>query len=229
MTTQNHDVGFDGNKKIKGRKRHTLVDTLGLLLAVVVVVVTAAHVDDRQGFVTLLETYLARGARRLRKIGVDQGYEAQWLKDWAASLKQTHKIDVEVVERQGQGFQVEPYRWKVERTFLCICNDRRNCRDYEVPTCNNEAMIQISTIRMLLKQLIQSGDSSELAPGLPCKGKSVRNRGVSQRMPFLVIHRSLLRGGLILKRLLSAADSYLIRYCLAQPIVIRDGCASCYV
>ena len=152
MTTQNQDVGFDGNKKIKGRKRHTLVDTLGLLLAVVV---TAANVDDRQGFMTLLETYLARGGRRLRKIWVDQGYEAQWLKDWAADLKQTHKIDVEVVERQGKGFQVEPHRWKVERTLSWICHDRRNCRDYEGLTCNSEAMIQISTIRMLLKRLIQ--------------------------------------------------------------------------
>jgi transposase len=93
FTAQNQDVGFDGNQNIKGRKRHPLIDTLGLLLAVVV---TAAHVDDRQGFITLVETYLARGGRRLRKIGVDQGYEAQWLKDWAAGLKQTHKIDVDV-------------------------------------------------------------------------------------------------------------------------------------
>jgi len=152
VTTQHQDVGFDGNKTIKGRKRHTLVDTLGLLPAVVV---TVAHVDDRQGFITLLETYLARGGRRLRKIWVDQGYEAQWLKDWAAGLKKTHKIDVEVVERQGKGLQVEPQRWKVERTFSWICNDRRNCRDYEALTCNSEAMIQISTIRMLLKRLIQ--------------------------------------------------------------------------
>src|SRR5687768_18581508 len=63
VTTQHQDVGFDGNKKIKGRKRHTLVDTLGLLLAVVV---TAANVDDRQGLVELLERYLARGGRRLQ-------------------------------------------------------------------------------------------------------------------------------------------------------------------
>jgi putative transposase len=151
VTTQGQAVGFDGNKKIKGRKRHILVDTLGLILAVIV---TPANVDDRQGFITLLEIYLARGARRLGKIWVDQGYEAQWLKDWAAGLKKTHKIDVEVVERQGQGFQVEPHRWKVERTFAWISNDRRNCRDYEVLTCNSEAMIQISTIRMLLKRLI---------------------------------------------------------------------------
>ena len=152
VTTQNQNVGFDGNKNIKGRKRHTRIDPLGFLMAGVV---TAAHVDDRQGFITLLERYLARGGRRLRKIGVDQGYEAQWLKDWAAGLKQTHKIDVEVVERQGQGFQVEPHRWKVERTFSWISNDRRNCRDYEGLTCNSQAMIQISTIRMLLKRLIQ--------------------------------------------------------------------------
>ena len=70
-------MGFDGNKRIKGCKRHTLVDTLGLLLAVVV---TAANVDDRQGLVEVLERYLARGGRRLRKIWVDQGYETQWLK-----------------------------------------------------------------------------------------------------------------------------------------------------
>lgn len=151
VTTQNQDVGFDGNKKIKGRKRHSPVDTLGLLLAVVV---TAANMDDRQGFITVLETYLARGGRRLRKIWVDHGYEAQWLKEWAAGLKQTHKIDVEVVERQGKGFQVEPHRWKVERTFSWISNDRRNCRDDEVMTCNSEVMIQISTIRMLLKRLV---------------------------------------------------------------------------
>ena len=101
ITTQHQEVGFDGNKKVKGRKRHALVDTLGLLLAVVV---TAAKVDDRQGFMTLLERYLARGARRLRRIWVDQGYEAQWLKEWAAGLKKTHKIDVEVVARQDKGF-----------------------------------------------------------------------------------------------------------------------------
>jgi putative transposase len=158
VTTQGQEVGFDGNKKIKGRKRHLLVDTLGLILAVIV---TPANLDDRQGLVTLLETYLARGARRLRKIWVDQGYEAQWLKEWAAGLKKTHKIDVEARRAPGQrvsgyvaGLTFEPHRWKVERTFSWICNDRRNCRDYEVLTCNSAAMIQISTIRMLLQRLI---------------------------------------------------------------------------
>jgi putative transposase len=149
--TQGEEVGFDGNKKIKGRKRHILVDTLGLLIAVVV---TAANIDDRQGLVMLLQRYFATGVKRLRKLWVDGGYEAQWLHDWVYDLKQSHKIDLEVVERTGTGFTVLPHRWKVERTFAWILNDRRHSRDYERLTANSEAMIQISMIRLLLKRLV---------------------------------------------------------------------------
>jgi putative transposase len=116
-------------------KRHILVDTLGLILAVVV---TAANGDDRQGLVARLNTYFASGIKRLRKIWVDEGYEAQWLREWARGLKRTHKIDVEVVERTGQGFEVVKQRWKVERSFAWIVNDRRHSRDYEVLTACSE-------------------------------------------------------------------------------------------
>lgn len=150
VMTQGQEVGFDGNKKIKGRKRHLLVDTLGLILAVVV---TAANIDDRQGLKALLEQYFASGVKRLRKIWVDGGYEAQWLKDWVSERKKTHKIDLEVVERSGKGFEVIPQRWKVERTLSWISNDRRNARDYETLLANSEAMIQISMIRMLVKRM----------------------------------------------------------------------------
>lgn len=148
--TQTEDVGFDGHKKIKGRKRHILVDTLGLIVAVVV---TAANRDDRLGLVTLLQRYFASGVTRLRKIWVDGGYEAQWLCDWVRGLKRTHKVDLEVVEHTGKGFQVVKHRWKVERTFAWLLNDRRHSRDYEALTANSEAMIQISMIRLLLKRL----------------------------------------------------------------------------
>lgn len=148
--TQGEDVGFDGHKKSKGRKRHILVDTLGLIVAVVV---TAAHRDDRLGLVTLLQRYFASGVTRLRKIWVDGGYEAQWLCDWVRGLKQPHKIDLEVVEHTGKGFQVVKHRWKVERTFGWLGNDRRHSRDDEVLTASSEAMIQISMIRLLLKRL----------------------------------------------------------------------------
>jgi putative transposase len=148
--TQNEDIGFDGNKKIKGRKRHILVDTLGLIMAVVV---TSADTDDRLGLVELLSQYFADGVKRLRKIWVDGAYPAEWLEAWVRGLKQTHKIDLEATpHKEGKGFQVIPWRWAVERTFAWLLNDRRHSRDYERLTANSTAMIQISMIRLLLKR-----------------------------------------------------------------------------
>jgi putative transposase len=149
--TQSEEIGFDGNKKIKGRKRHLLVDTLGLIIAVVV---TDAGTDDRQGLVALLTMYFADGVKRLRKLWVDGAYPAQWLDEWVRGLKQTHKIDLEATTNQsGKGFQVVPWRWAVERTFAWLLNDRRHSRDYERLTANSAAMIQISMIRLLLNRL----------------------------------------------------------------------------
>jgi putative transposase len=148
--TQATEVGFDGGKKIKGRKRPRLVDTLGLIIAVVV---TAANTEDRLGLVALLTQYFASGVKRLRKLWVDGGYQAEWLTVWVRDLKQTHKIDLEVTGKEGQGFQVIPWRWAVERTFAWLLNDRRHSRDYERLTVNSEAMIQLSMIRLLLNRL----------------------------------------------------------------------------
>ena len=149
--TQGEEVGFDGGKWIKGRKRHILVDTRGLILAVVV---TAADIDDRLGLVDLLTQYFADGVKRLRKVWVDGAYPAQWLEEWVRGLKQTHKIDLEATTHQeGKGFQVVPWRWAVQRTFAWLLNDRRHSRDYERLTANSAAMIQISMIRLLLNRL----------------------------------------------------------------------------
>jgi putative transposase len=148
--TQGTAVGFDGNKKIKGRKRHVVVDTLGLILAVVV---TSAGADDRVGLMMLLESYWATGLKRLRLLWVDGGYRAEWLRQWVWGLKPTHKITLEVVDRAGPGFQVLPRRWTVERTFAWLLNYRRHSRDYEGRTENSEAMIQVSMIHLLLKRL----------------------------------------------------------------------------
>ncbi len=150
-STQHEDIGYDGNKKIKGRKRHILVDTLGLIINVIV---TDASTDDRSGLVDLLTGYFADGVKRLRKIWVDGAYPAQWLDEWVHGLKQTYKIDLEsTTNKEGKGFQVIPWRWAVERTFSWLLNNRRHSRDYERLTSNSAAMIQVSMIRLLLKRL----------------------------------------------------------------------------
>jgi transposase len=148
--TQATEVGFDGGKQVKGRKRHLLVDTLGLLIAVVV---TAANIDDRVGLIALLTQYFGGGVRRLRKVWVDGGYQAAWLAQWVRDLKHSYKIDLAVTSHEGKGFQVVPWRWAVERTFAWLLTDRRHSRDYERLTTNSEAMIQLSMIRLLLKRL----------------------------------------------------------------------------
>jgi putative transposase len=149
--TQHEAIGFDGNKKIKGRKRHLLVDTLGLIIAVVV---TPADTDARLGLVELLRQYFADGGKRLRKIWVDGAYPAAWVDAWVRGVKQTHKITLEATRhKEGKGFQVVPWRWAVERTFAWLLNDRRQSRDYERLMVNSAAMIQISMIRLLLNRL----------------------------------------------------------------------------
>jgi putative transposase len=149
-TTQGETVGYDGGKKVKGRKRHLLVDTLGLILAIIV---TAADMSDRQGLRVLLGDYFAKGVRRLRKICADGNYTGAELAKWVGGLKKTHKVDLEVVEREGKGFHVVKRRWVVERTFSWLGNYRRHSKDYEVLTESSEAMIQIAMIHLLGRHL----------------------------------------------------------------------------
>jgi putative transposase len=149
-TPQSQDVGFDRHKRIKGRKRHLLVDTLGLSVAVGV---TAAPGDDREGLVALLTSSFAEGVTRLRKLWVDGGARAEWLHAWVWSLKRTHKSDLEGEEHTGKGFQGVPQRWVGERTLAWLLNYRRHRCDYEVRTAHSEAMIQISMIHLLLRRL----------------------------------------------------------------------------
>ena len=145
--TQGKIKGYDAGKKVNGRKRHLLVDTLGLPICVFV---SAADLADlsacnaqagRDGLMELLKRYFADGLRRLRKLWVDGGYRGDALKAWVSSLKQTHKIDLEVVQRESKGFEVMKWRWVVERTFAWLLNFRRLSKDYEVLTQNSEALI----------------------------------------------------------------------------------------
>jgi transposase len=127
-----------------------LVDTLGLL---VMVIVTAANVGDREGLMQLLTAYFRGGVKRLRKLWVDDGYNGAPLRNWVRALKKTHKIALDVSGRIAPGFKVVPKRWVVERTFGWLNFRRRLSKDYEVLTRNSEAMIQVAFITVLIRRL----------------------------------------------------------------------------
>lgn len=139
--------GYDAGKQIKGRKRHLLVDTQGLLLAVVV---TVASIQDRDG-ARLLLARLDGACKKLRKIWVDGGYRGQ-LVTWVAS--QFRFILQPVLRSQDTtGFTVLPRRWVVERTFSWLNLCRRLSKDYERQTTTSEAFIYITMTRLMLRRL----------------------------------------------------------------------------
>lgn len=139
--------GFDGGKKVNGRKRHIVVDTLGLLLAVVV---TAASVTDRDAGQTLLARLHERHWR-ITRIWADGGYTGQ-LVDFARNVL---RIALTVVKRSDDttGFVVLPKRWLVERTFAWLMHSRRLARDYETRTDSAEVMILWSMSVVMSRRL----------------------------------------------------------------------------
>jgi len=160
-TDRGGEHGYDGGKKINGRKRHLLVDTLGLVLKAKV---HAADIADREG-ARLLLAPLRGGCTRLRHLWADMGYRGQVL-DWI----RTHLgWRVEVVKKPSRwgrypidvepppmpAFTVLPRRWVVERSFAWLGRYRRMSKDYEYLTTTSEALIYAAMSRLLLRRLTQ--------------------------------------------------------------------------
>jgi len=143
------DVGYDAAKRIKGRKRHLLVDTLGLVLGVAV---TPASTPEREGAQAVLERPLKWFAR-LRRLWVDGGYTGEAFAEWVKDRRP--KLEVEVVKRSDDttGFKVLPRRWVVERTFGWLMRHRRLARDYEKTESSAEALVYLTMIRIQLRRL----------------------------------------------------------------------------
>ena len=139
--------GYDAGKKVKGRKRHILVDTIGLLL---MVVVHAANIQDRDGAKLVLTKVKGRFPR-LQLIWADGGYAGK-LVDW---VKTVCHLVLDIVKRPKgmKGFQVLPRRWVVERTFGWLGRYRRLSKDYEELPETSEAMIYAAMIHLMVKRL----------------------------------------------------------------------------
>ena len=142
--------GYDGGKKISGVKRHLVVDSLGLLL---VVMVTAASLDDGTGAPGVLGRLTAAHLSRLEAVRGDQKSRDHALRAWLESA--AVRYVVQVIERPpgSEGYVKLPKRWVVERTFAWIGRCRRNSRDYELYPHTGEAMIRVSSIHLMLRRL----------------------------------------------------------------------------
>jgi len=147
IAEQGGEKGYDAGKKINGRKRHILVDTLGLLLCVKVL---AGNIQDRDGAKQLLNKIKER-MPRLSLIWADGGYRGKlitWVATTCLWLLQVVKSNDDV-----KGFVVLPRRWVVERTFAWLGRNRRLSKDYERSCESSEAFIYVAMIHLMLKRL----------------------------------------------------------------------------
>ena len=148
------DHGIDGHKKINGVKRHILVDTMGLLLAVFV---TAASATDAQAARQVFQRATAEGLPRLVKVLGDHVYGYEGLPAWTAT-NTPFRLEITAKESTPpqagkKKFKVIKWRWVVERTFAWLGRYRRNSRDYEKLPQTSESMLKISGIQGLLRRL----------------------------------------------------------------------------
>jgi putative transposase len=141
------DRGFDVGKRVMGRKRHLLVDTLGLVL---LVVVHAANIQDPIGAKLVFEKAKGRFPR-LQMVWADGIYRGQlvdWLFDTCGWL-----LEIVLVKDKTKGFQLLPRRWVIERTFAWLGRFRRLSKDYEQYPASSEAFIYLALIRLMLARL----------------------------------------------------------------------------
>jgi putative transposase len=145
------ESGVDGGKRIQGRKRHTVVDTIGCLI---IVVVHAANIyDGRAARFVVPALFLLLDT--VKKIWADGAYSGAELIAW---VKEQFDCVLEVVEKKKpvKGFQVVPRRWVVERTFAWLSRYRRLNRDYERNPKSSESMVYVASSRLMLRRLCKN-------------------------------------------------------------------------
>jgi putative transposase len=140
------EIGYDGGKKIKGRKRHIVVDTLGLLLAIVVHSATPHDSKAAEIVFKILKNKYING---VVKIFADGGYRGELIE--TARIKFGWVLEI-VKRNEAHKFKILPKRWIVERTFAWISFQRRTSKDYERLTETSVAFVQLSMIRLMLNK-----------------------------------------------------------------------------
>lgn len=158
--------GYDGGKRITGRKRHRVVDSLGLLL---VVLVTAANLDDGTHAPKVLAKLTAAHLSRLDEVRGDSKYNNRTLDTYLVRSGARYKVTVVERPAGAKGFVLLPYRWVVERTHAWVGRYRRNSKDYERTTGSAEAMVQASVIHLMLHRLRPDHANAQAAFKYPRK------------------------------------------------------------
>ncbi|WZP00539.1 IS5 family transposase [Isosphaeraceae bacterium EP7] len=142
--------GYDGGKKLWGRKRHIVVDSLGLLL---VVVVAVANLDDGTTARRVLRRLTPEQTGRLETVRGDSKYRNHKLNRWMAEARVKYVMEVIDRPKDVKGFVHQPKRWVVERSFAWLGRSRRQSRDYEWFTASSESMIKVGAIQHMLRRL----------------------------------------------------------------------------
>jgi putative transposase len=163
--------GYDGGKKLWGRKRHIIVDSLGLLL---VVLVTAASADDGTTAPRVLGKLTAEHRIRLGKVWADGKYHNHSLDRWMKRSGVGYEIEVVSRPAGSKGFVLLHRRWVVERTFAWLGRYRRNSRDYEWSPRSSEAVIKVCSIHRMLRLL---------SPNQTRKGNPFKYRETKEKIP----------------------------------------------
>jgi putative transposase len=169
-TEMGGEVGYDGGKKIKGRKRHIVVDTLGLLL---VVAVTAANLDDGTHAPRVLGKLEAADYPRLEVILADNKYNNRTLEEWLRLQGVPYTIQVVMKAEGTPGFVPVKIRWVVERAIAWLGRCRRLSKDYEYNTSSSETWIKIAAIQQMARRLRPNTKNRQPEFKYPKKDKKV--------------------------------------------------------
>jgi putative transposase len=167
-TEMGGSVGYDGGKKIKGCKRHIVVDTLGLLLAVAV---TAGNLDDGTHAAQVLQKVTAEKYPRLKKIFADNKYNNKTLQRWMEDNQVPYEIEIAMKAKEEPGFKPVKIRWVVEQAHACQGRCRRLSKDYERLTSSSETWIQVSAIQRMLRRLRPDAKNRQAEFKYPSKTK----------------------------------------------------------